>query len=170
MNPYAPPQPPQPMPPPAGFPAAPYPVAAQGAMPGAHVALFTSNQVVLATFFGTVLGGSAVMALNEYRLGRGRACVTTLLLGALGAAVLVVIAFVTPDKLPGQNLMWIVPLFVMRAIADRRQKAIVGAHLQMGGKKASSWAAFGLGMASLVVVIVPVFAIAVLLAFAGVIE
>jgi hypothetical protein len=133
------------------------------------VALYNSNKVVLATFFGTVLGGAVVMALNEYRLGRGRACVVTLLLGALGAAALVGIAIVTPDKFPGQNLMWLLPMLLMRFVADQRQKALVSAHLQMGGKKGSSWAAFGLGMASLVVVLVPTFAIAIVLALAGVI-
>jgi hypothetical protein len=107
------------------------------------------------------------MALNEYRLGRTRACVVTLLLGALASALLIVIAFVTPDKFPGQNLMWLLPMLVMRAIADQRQKALVSAHLQWGGKKASSWAAFGLGMASLVVVLVPVVVIAIVLALAG---
>lgn len=131
---------------------------ARGSLPGAAVALYSANQVALATFFGTVLGGSIVLALNERRLGRSQAALVAVALGVLGTVVTVGLAFILPDGAPSAPF-GLVSILALRAIAARRQQALFDQHVGFGGKRASSWAAFGIGLASLVAVFVPIFVI-----------
>jgi hypothetical protein len=153
----------QPYAPPAAPPAPAVP--ATGALPGPAVALYSPNQVALAAFLGTALGGSIVLALNERRLGRGRAALVSVLLGVLATAVTVGLAFVMPKGVPGAPL-GLLPLIVLRGIAQQRQRVFVDAHIAAGGKRASSWAAAGIGLASIAVVFVPVMVVAVIVAMA----
>jgi hypothetical protein len=132
-----------------------------GTLPGPTVALYQPNQIGLATFVGTALGGGILLAINEARLGRKSAAWKAVLLSALATAALLGIAFLLPENFPAFPLA-IAPLLVMRAIAVKRQQDLVNAHLAAGGKSASSWAAAGIGLASLVGVMVPVFVIAVI--------
>jgi hypothetical protein len=150
----------QPYAPPAAAPA-PFVSTAEGTLPGPAVALYTPNQVALAAFLGTALGGSVVLAMNERRLGRRQAAVVSILLGLLATALTVGLAFVLPKNFPGAP-MGLVPLLVLRGIAQKRQRAFVDAHIAAGGKRASTWAAAGIGLLSVVVVLVPVFVVAVI--------
>ena len=93
------------------------------------------------------------MSINERRVGRTGAAWKTLALGTLGAAVLIAIATVLPNG-TGGAAVGLVPVIVMYRIAQSRQHAIVQAHLDAGGKRGSGWAAFGLGLACLVPVLV----------------
>ena len=129
-------------------------------LPGAEVALFTSQQIALATFFGSALAGSALLGLNELRLGRPQAGALSLLFGVFGTAALVALALVAPEGAPVSHIFGIATILLLRAIAEKRQGAFVGAHLAAGGKKASSWAAFGVGVVGLVLIFVPVFVVA----------
>ena len=149
---------------PHGF--APPVAAAPGMLPGAAVALYSANQVALATFLGTPLGGSVIMAINERRLGRPQAAVLAVVLGALASAVLVGIGFLLPDGAPTAPL-GLVTVVGLRLIAHKRQHAIVDAHTIAGGKRGSGWAAAGIGIASAIVVLVPVFVIAVIAVMAS---
>jgi hypothetical protein len=150
----------QPYAPPGAAPA-PFVPTTDGALPGPAVALYTPNQVALAAFLGTALGGSVVLALNERRLGRQQAALVSVLLGLLATAVFIGLAFVLPKNFPGAPL-GLVPLIAMAAIARKRQGAFVQAHIAAGGKRASTWAAAGIGLLSIVVILVPVFVIAVI--------
>jgi hypothetical protein len=150
----------QPYAPPAAAPA-PFAPPTDGALPGPAVALYTPNQVALAAFLGTALGGTVVLALNERRLGRQRAAVVSVLLGVLATVVILGLAFVLPKNFPGAPL-GLLPLLVLRGIAQKRQRAFVDAHIAAGGKRASSWAAAGIGLLSVTAAFVPVFVIAVI--------
>jgi hypothetical protein len=99
--------------------------------------------------------------LNERRLGRPRAALIAVALGVLATAATLGLAFLLPDGAPSAPL-GLLPLIVLRAIAQRRQRALVDAHIAAGGKPASSWAATGIGLACLVAVLVPVFVVAVI--------
>jgi hypothetical protein len=123
------------------------------------VPLYTPGHVAIATFFGTPLGGAIVMALNERRLGRPNAAIATVLLGALASAVVVGIAVALPDDFPGAPL-GIGSLLAMRYAAQLRHHEALTAHASTGGRKGSGWAAFGIGLACAVVVMIPVFCIA----------
>jgi hypothetical protein len=117
-------------------------------------ALYTYRHVALATFLGTTLGGAVVMALNEHRLGRTIAALNTLLAGVVGTGLLLTIGYVAPDDIPTYPIS-IAALVVMAALARWRQGAVVTRHYAAGGKHGSGWAAAGLGVVSLVVVLVP---------------
>ena len=149
---------------PQGF--APPVAAPQGMLPGAAVPLYSANKVALATFLGTPLGGSVIMAINERRLGRSQAAVLIVLLGALASAALIGIGFLLPDGAPSAPL-GLVTVVGLRLIAHKRQHAIVDAHTIAGGKTGSGWAAAGIGLASAVVVLVPVFVIALIVVLAS---
>src|SRR5262249_29178774 len=135
-------------------------------LPGAAIALYSANQVALATFFGTLLGGGVLLAINERRLGRAPAALWSIVLGALGSLALLGIAFVLPDNFPSPPL-GIGSIVAMRAVAQQRQQALVQAHVVAGGKRGSSWVAVGVGLASLAAILVPLFVGLLVLALVG---
>ena len=132
-------------------------------LPGAHVSLFNPNLVGLATFLGSALGGAVILAINDHRLGRRHAAVVTVILGALASAITVGIGFAMPEGIPSAPI-GIVPILIMRVIAQKRQGALVSAHIAAGGKQGSGWAVAGIGLASLAAVLIPAFVIAVIVA------
>lgn len=124
-------------------------------------ALYTSKHVALATFLGTPLGGAVLMALNEHRAGRAVAAVKTLLAGLVGTGFLITIGLVVPDSVPKFPIS-IGSIVVMSAIARSRQGTFVAQHHAAGGKQGSGWAAAGIGVVSLLVVMVPLVGILML--------
>ncbi len=135
------------------------------ALPGQNVALYNANQVALATFCGTVLAGAILMTLNERRVGRASAGWALLGGGVVVAGLLFGLAFLLPENVPSLPIS-IGPIVAMRFFAQKRQGMFVSEHLMLGGKKGSGWAAFGIGMACLVVIVVVVVAIAMVYAVA----
>ncbi len=117
-------------------------------------ALYDYRHVALATFLGTTLGGALLMALNEHRRGRTIVALNTLLAGFVGTWFLLTIAYVAPDNIPTYPLS-LASLVVMVAIARWRQGKVVRQHYAAGGKHGSGWAAAGLGLVSLLAVVVP---------------
>jgi len=116
------------------------PMGEEGRLPGAHVALFTPGQATFACIFGTLAAGGLVVALNHDRLGRRNTAIVSFFLGLLGAAVLLAVAFATPDKGPWTAVLRYVGLAAalgVRQHAQRTQKPWVDAHLAAGGKRAS---------------------------------
>lgn len=118
------------------------------------VALYTSKHVALATFLGTPVAGAVLMALNENRVGRAGAAIKTLLAGLVATGFLLTLGLVLPDNVPTFPIS-IGSLFVMSAIAKSRQAGFVAQHFAAGGKQGSGWAAAGIGLLSLLVVLVP---------------
>ncbi len=114
-------------------------------------ALFTPNQAALAAFLGSPFGAALVIAVNERRLGRGEAAIRTLLLGALATGLLATLAHLLPEGFPSFPFL-LVSVVGSVAIARGRHGAIVARHLAAGGRKASAWAAVGLGLLSLALV------------------
>jgi len=129
-------------------------------------ALYTSKHVALATFLGTPLGGAVVMALNEHRLGRASAAITTLLAGLVATGFLFTIGFLLPDSFPRLPIS-IGPLLVMAAVAKSRQGALVAQHFAANGKHGSGWAAAGIGVLSLIAVLVPLVGVLTAVELAG---
>lgn len=147
QNPYAPPQ----VQPYGGY---------AGYGPAAPLAtrLYTPGHVSLATFLGTPLAGSVIMAMNENRLGRKGTAVKTVLAGIAGTIVLLIISFALPDNFPAFPIN-IVTLLLMGWIARSRQGATVARHIAAGGRPASGWAAAGIALLCLFVTIVPLVAV-----------
>ncbi len=154
----------QPYAPPAYGAQAPLP-SPEGALPDKSIRLFTVRHMVLATFLGTALGGAIVYAINERRLGHPQAAVRAVIYGVLGAVATLGIAFAVPSNIPSAPL-GLAALFGVHAIARKYQGRRISAHLAGGGGQASGWAAAGIGLLCLMVLMVPVFLIAVVVGLA----
>jgi hypothetical protein len=101
--------------------------------------------MMLATFLGSPLAGSILLAINEKRLGRPNGIIGALALG-FGLSVLVFgLAFVLPDNFPGLPLS-LLGMGALRGVAQWSQAEAVTRHLQWGGRKGSGWAAAGIGL------------------------
>ena len=133
---------------------------AEGAVPDRSVRLFTVRHMVLATFLGTALGGAVVYAINERRLGHPQAAVRAVAYGVLAAMATLGIGFAIPSNIVSVPL-GLAPLFGVNAVARKYQGRRIRAHLSGGGGQASGWAAAGIGLLCLMVLMVPFFAIAV---------
>ena len=129
------------------------------APPGASsTALFTPGHVLLASMIGLPLGGSLVWAANARRLGAKTGTVSTIFSGIIGTFLVFAITAVAVSRIP-LPLPWVttVAALVMWALVSRRQGRQVAAHLAAGGKKASGWGAFGLGVAGFALGFMPLF-------------
>lgn len=132
----------------------------QAAAPGVHVAgapVYTPNQIALATFIGSPVAGTVLLALNERRLGRDALFLPTLLVGFLASIALVGIGAVLPDGVPTMPFA-LLGIFGMRGAAHLRQQALVADYVARGGRKGSSWTAFGVGLLGMVVVLAVILA------------
>lgn len=129
----------------------------ESAPPIPAYALFDSASVTLATFFGTPIAGSILMAVNYRRLGKEVNAAVAFLAG-LTATILVIISgnFIPSTYTSGLAIVLVV---AMRAIAQAVQGQAVQQHVSQGGKLGSRWAAFGIGAGVLVAIAVGVFAI-----------
>jgi hypothetical protein len=129
----------------------------EGAFPrrNPNFPMFDSNAVGIATFFGSPVVGSSLMAWNYQRLGQTGKAVLTVVLATV-ATVLVVLA--TWNLKPGATgVLGLVLFIAMQQIAKLLQGRAVSAHVQEGGALGSKWTAFWLGIAFLVVVFGVVF-------------
>lgn len=119
--------------------------------------LFDPAAVGLATFFGSPIAGTILMAVNYSRLGKAGKGVLALLLGVLGTAAIVAIGW---NKPVGSGSLGVVLFIVVWQVARAVQGNDVNAHVARGGALASKWLAFGIGIATLVVVVAGIFAVA----------
>ncbi len=109
--------------------------------------MYSSGQVALATFLGGPVGGSWLIAQNFKRM-RQPGHAMTLILGIVGTALLLAAAVALP-AFPRWTSLALVGL--MSAIARGTQGDAYRRHLELGGPRASSWTAAGVGLISLVV-------------------
>ena len=129
----------------------------EGAFPrrSANYPLFDSNAVGIATFFGSPVIGSLLMAWNYRQMGKTGKAVLTFV---LATAVTALVVLATWNLKPGATGVLGLVLFIgMQQIAKLVQGPAVSAHVQAGGRLGSKWTAFWLGIAFLVVVFAVVF-------------
>lgn len=107
--------------------------------------LYSARDVGWATFFGSVLAGAVVLAINYYRLGNAVATLVSLLLGMAGLVLSVAIGFLLPEEIPNLPVTLLF-VAVMWGVAQSLQGELVAEHLRRGGQKASTWAAVGIGV------------------------
>jgi hypothetical protein len=117
--------------------------------------LFDSASVALATFFGTPVAGATLMAVNDKRTGRAGRGVATVLVVLLVTALVIFLGWNIPQGF--SSVIAVVLIIAMQRIAARMQGASVSDHQQRGGRLASKWAAFGVGMAYLTAIFAVVF-------------
>jgi hypothetical protein len=107
--------------------------------------LYDTNSVGLATFLGSPLAGSILMALNYRRLKKPAWAFCTVVAGLIVTGLAGLLAFVIPQ---GVSIgVSIGLLFAIRACAQGLQGRDIEQHRREGGSVASAWAATGIALA-----------------------
>jgi hypothetical protein len=119
--------------------------------------LYTTQHVVLASFFGTPLAGFIVLGINEGRMGRPEQLSKMVGLGVVASVVVFVISLMLPEEFPA-FVISLAYLFGMQAVAKQWQGEEVMSRLSNGTPKASGWNAFGIGLLCLIPFILGGFA------------
>lgn len=136
----------------------PYTPPATDATVSTSVKTYSPGQVAWATFLGSPIAGCVLLAINYRRFGKPDAATAALALGAVGTALLLVVAFTLPEDFPGSLLTGAYTL-VMYQCAKSLQRGDHYRCLMNGGTKASSWAATGIGLLSSVCLIIAIFGV-----------
>lgn len=133
-----------------------------GESPPPAYSLYTPGQVTLATFLGAPVAGSVLLAVNARRLRSRPSPGLTVVCGVAGTLVLFALAYLLPDNVPATAVPagYTVAMF---QVARQLQGSRVNNHLAAGGRKRSWWTAAGIGLASMVLVLLVALAIAALL-------
>jgi hypothetical protein len=126
------------------------------ARPTPGYSLFDSNAVAIATFFGSPVMGSALMAWNYRRMGETGKAVMSVAIATVVTTLVVVIGW--NMNRGGTGVIGLVMLIVMQRTALYLQGPMVNGHVQRGGALRSKWLAFFLGVAFLVLVFGVAFA------------
>ena len=113
--------------------------------------LYDATTVGLATFLGTPLAGSAVMAVNYKRLGMSSAALRTVIVGVVATVLLLVAGFFLPSG-PGTNAIGSGALLATVAAARSLQGPMLESHRQAGGNVGSRWFGAGVGVVGLLIV------------------
>lgn len=111
------------------------------------VALHPIKGVFWATFFGSLLAGGVVLALNYRRLGQPAAAFKALVISTLALAGLMVGPFLFPalDELPNSPVI-IAQLVIMVQTANSLQGSLIYDHRARGGTVVSAWRSLGVGL------------------------
>jgi hypothetical protein len=111
--------------------------------------LFDHWGVWVATFFGQPLGGSIPIAVNYLRLGAGATVAAlTILVGLVATGLVMLFVAIFPWGQGTMILDGLVLLLTMK-YAKAIQGSAVEEHKRRGGRLASRWTAFGIGVAAL---------------------
>jgi len=119
--------------------------------------IYDYRSVGVAAFFGSTFAGCLLMAMNYRRLGQSTAAVVTAIIGLVVTALILLLAF-------ADNTDWMRPLPLVLMLATMYsakgiQGAAVDRHVESGGQLASRWAAFGIGMACLALMVAVVIGV-----------
>ncbi|MEI6809926.1 MAG: hypothetical protein WCN95_14505 [bacterium] len=124
--------------------------------------LFSSGQVVFATFLGSPFAGAILMAKNYRALGYPRAAKETLLVGVMGTMFVLVATLNMPERAPG----FIVPLcslLVVHLWYNKTQESPYDVHVSDGGEKGTWGIVIGTGLLSCVLIVAILFAVLLVL-------
>lgn len=125
-----------------------------------NYSLFDPSAVGAATFLGSPLGGSIVMALNYRRLGKGGSAAAVLAVGAVLTGLTLLLAFSVSSN--AVNALPIASFVAMLYAAKGLQGSAVEQHQRLGGPLASRWTAAGIGLAVLVPILLVITAVVML--------
>lgn len=124
---------------------------------GAQKPLYAVGHIATATFLGSPLAGCILMALNYRRIDPDKS-VLTIILGILVTGIVLVFAFVLPDNFPNAVLP-AAYTGAMAWVAEKKQGSAIRAATAAGEPKASHWRAVGIGLATLIPLVLVLFAI-----------
>lgn len=120
--------------------------------------LYSLWSVVLATFIGSLIAGSVLLAINYRRIGRAGAGRTAIAIGAIATLAVIIVTQLMPDQVPSA-LSTFPQLVVVYLIATRLQGDILEQHERAFGPLSSPWGALGIGLIFLILIAALAFAI-----------
>lgn len=120
--------------------------------------------VVWAAFWGSLVAGGIIMAINYSRMGRKTAARITVAISVIATAALLALIFAIPEDINIPNFAFFVPqLMAVYAIASALQGDRIRNHAARGGTVASAWPSVGVGVLCLPFALGAIFGIAFLL-------
>jgi len=120
--------------------------------------LYTIPAIGLATFFGTILAGGVILAINFRNLGKESAARNAIIYSALATLAVFSLAFLIPDDVNVPNVIFtVIQLVAMIQIAKKLQEADIKNHIDNGGLLASNWKAFGISLLILIALMAILF-------------
>lgn len=126
--------------------------------------LYSIGGVGVATFFGSILAGGIIMWINFRRLGKFEAAQKTLIYTCFATIALFGVLMMLPDDLNIPDISFTIPQIIMMvSIAKAQQKADIDAHIRKGGKMASKWKAFGIGLLAIIPILAAIIGVTFLL-------
>jgi hypothetical protein len=113
--------------------------------------LFDSTSIALATFLGSPVAGTGLIALNYRRLGKDRSAATAFVIGIAATGLALGFGSFIPSYATSAVA---VGLFVATWNASKSlQAATIGSHVQHGGRLGSRWVASGIGLCVLPLIV-----------------
>jgi len=114
--------------------------------------LFKTSAVGVATFFGSLLAGGIIIGLNYLRMNEQVKARNSIIFSFLAFAVFMGTVWFLPDSVP--NMVYtIVQVVIMMQIARQLQEGTIKHHIENGGRLASNWAAFGISLLVLILIV-----------------
>jgi hypothetical protein len=113
--------------------------------PNSDIRLFTQSQVGLATFFGGLLGGSMLMALNYKRTGHKAKAIKCFLIGLIPNIIMDFLMVTYSPDIAGRfsGIIILPSIFFMSKWYEKSQNSLLKQHLLNGGKNGSWWSVLG---------------------------
>jgi hypothetical protein len=125
-------------------------------------ALFSSGQVLTATFLSGPFGGIFLLALNRKRLGHEAEAGSIMVVGTVTLFLVLFVAYHLPENsLAG--LFFFAQLFVMQRWYNHEQQELYDRALSNGGSRASWWGVIGFSGLALLATYVAAFLLAITL-------
>lgn len=115
--------------------------------------LFSPVNIAVATFFGTALAGSILLALNYRRAGKPRAAFYSVVFGAAIAFAVIAIALFTPDTRVVQTAFTALNIGLclgLKRFCEIWQGADIAAHRAAGGTVGAGWPTAGIAVGCMV--------------------
>ena len=120
--------------------------------------LFDLQSIGIATFFGSLLAGGVVMAINFKNMGRSDHALTTIVCSLIATAILFALVFfvLLDSEIP--RFIIVVPQVLLTLFcAKTYQGKSIDKHKENGGKLYSRWLAFLIGVITIVVILIVTF-------------
>ncbi|MDB4964317.1 MAG: hypothetical protein JWN44_6, partial [Myxococcales bacterium] len=114
--------------------------------------LYSPGQIGAAAILGTFIAGVFMYAANQRRLGERRGAVASMVIGSVGMALLLLLAFVTPAKSRLVAQLTHVLGIALWQLARTAQTAAYQSYVAGGGKRASNWSVVGITLVTVIVV------------------
>ena len=133
------------------------------------VRVYSPNQVLGATFLGSPIASAWLMSENFVAFRNPNAARRTWLYGILATAALLGVSTLIPDGVPTSPIA-IAYAFVAKHLVVKYQARDIATVLTGGGSHYSSWRAAGLGLLSLLALMIVVVGVMLLLWGFGLIE